>query len=469
VADHQPEGALMTTSKRFACRVHVPLLVLGLVLGLARAALADYDTRKSEALAELDKAQVSVEERAVLKTTLDKFFTAREDCLEALVDIIKKEDENEQDAIFAARASMCASGGSQILGEALKDIKDQSIAALHFVNVFAAHESAFFQGLVNLTVADARDRIVTIGGRLAEMAGILDVKWAGILVDDGKLDAVAEELSKEIRADLDDAIKRAADSDRGAAEVLADVVKRYADAPTAPTPSSGHEIIDNAIPVVRQVVSVAIGHWQATSTRGESRRLAYKTLFDSERRVLVMFKEVRADVKRFLDENDFPQAEAAYAGARSSLDGFAGSTKTSGQKSDAEELRNDLMQELADRLKDAATIYGAFVEKHKEKFFGAIGPDISKELLEPDAWREYASHVRGFGLDDKLHAWQERATNYFEVDLSPLSSEAREGLKTGLRAIIDDLIKEWEKAGKTYRDVIVVIKDEREDVNKELN
>ena len=445
------------------------LLVLGLLAGLAPAALADYDARKSEALAELDKAQISAEERAVLKTMLDKFFAAREDCFEALVDIIKKKDESKQDAIFAERAKICASGGSQILGEALKDIKDPSLAALGFVNVFAADESAFFQGLLVVTVAEARDRIVTIGDRLAEMADNLEEKWDAILDEDETLDERAKRLSEEIRTDLDEVIKRTADANKDVAEAIAEGVKKWSDSPTAPTPTTGDEIIDGIISGVKRLASPAISMWQATNTRSVSRVGAYKTLFDSERRVMVMFKQVRADVQKFLDENDFPWAEVSYTGAKSSLDGFASSTKTSGQKSDVEELRNDLMQELADRLKDAATIYGDFVKDHKEKFFGAIGPDIRKDLLEPDAWREYASHVQGFGLDDKLRTWESEATNYFEVDLSPLSSEARENLKTLLRAIVDDLIKELKEAGKTYKDVVVVIEDEREGVDKELD
>jgi hypothetical protein len=469
MANYQPEGNLMTTSNHFPCGARVALLVLGLLAGLASAALAAYDDRQSEVLAELDKAEVSTEERGELKTMLDKFFAAREDCLEALVDIIKKKDENEQDAIFAARAGMCASGGSQILGEALKGIKDPSLAALHFVNIFAADESTFFQGLLIVTVAEARDLIVRIGDRLAEMADVLEEKWDAILDEDETLDERAKRMSAEIRTDLDDAIKRAADANQDMAELIAEGVKKWSEDEMLPTPTTGNAVIDTIISGVKSLASPTISMWQATNTRSVSRVGAFKTLFDSERRVMVMFKQVRADVQKFLDENDFPRAEAAYTGAKSSLDGFAGSTKTSGQKSDAEELRNHLMQELADRLKDAATIYGDFVKDHKEKFFGAVGADIRKELLEPDAWREYASHVQGFDLDDKLRTWEGEATNYFEVDLSPLSSEARENLKTLLRAIIDDLIKELKEAGKTYKDVVVVVEDERESVDKELD
>lgn len=459
----------MTTTNRFTCDARVALLVLSLLAGLAPAALADYDARKSEALAELDRVEVSAEERGEIKTTLDKFFAAREDCLEALVDIIKKKDENEQDALFAARAGMCASGGSQILGEALKSIKDPSLAALHFVNIFAADESAFFQGLLVVTVAAARDDVVRIGDRLAEMADILEEKWDAILDEDETLDERAKRLSEEIRTDLDDVLKRAADANKDMAEVIAEGVKKLSENEMTPTPTTGNEVLDTIISGVKSLASPAISMWQATNTRSASRVGSYKTLFDSERRVMVMFKRVRADVQKFLEENDFPRAEAAYTGAKSSLDGFASSTKTSGQKSDAEKLRNDLMQELADRLKDAATIYGDFVKDHKEKFFGAIGPDIRKDLLEPEAWREYASHVQGFGLDAKLRTWENEATNYFEVDLAPLSSEARENLKTLLRAIVDDLIKELKEAGKTYKDVVVVIEDEREGVDKELD
>ena len=91
-----------------------------------------------------------------------------------------------------------------------------------------------------------------------------------------------------------------------------------------------------------------------------------------------------------------------------------------------------------------------------------------KDLLEPDAWREYVSSVEGFGLHAKLDAWQNNASRVYELDLSPLSSEARERLKTDLRAIIEQLIKEQEKGREAHKAVVAVIKDERVDVGKDL-
>jgi hypothetical protein len=63
---------------------------------------------------------------------------------------------------------------------------------------------------------------------------------------------------------------------------------------------------------------------------------------------------------------------------------------------------------------------------------------------------------------------QVKASNYFEVDLSKLNSDAREQLKSGLKAVIDNLIEEYKRAEKDYREVQTVIDDEREDVDEEL-
>ena len=446
------------------------LLIALLLLGWSSTtALADYDARKSEAMSQLDKAEITDDERRELKEALDRYFSAREDCLEALVGIVAKEDEGEQDAMFVARTHMCASGGAQILGDGLDDIKEPTIGALGFLNVFASHESAFYQSLAGVTAAEARDHIVTIRIRLAGMTEVLDEKWETILDQDETLDERAKKMAQEIRSDLDTVIKEAAEGHKDAAELIADGIKKYAESPTAPTPKTGDEIIDGIISIVKSSLGPLIATWQATSTRGESRVRAYRSLFTSERRVLVMFEEVRDDVKEFLEDNDFPRAEKAYATAKSSLDSFVSSAKTSGQSSDASELRGDLVDQLAAHLKDAADVYGTFVGKHKEKFFGALGPNIKRELVEPDAWEDYADFVEGYGLDAKLRSWQDNATNYFGVDLGRLPNDHREQLKTGLRAIVEDLIDELKAAGKTYRDVQVVIEDEREDVEDELD
>jgi hypothetical protein len=93
---------------------------------------------------------------------------------------------------------------------------------------------------------------------------------------------------------------------------------------------------------------------------------------------------------------------------------------------------------------------------------------VKEDLLETNYWNDYARYVEGYGLEAKLRTWQTKATNYFEVDISKLPAESRERLKTGLRAVIDNLVDEMNKAGVNYRDIVRVVDDEREDLEDEL-
>jgi hypothetical protein len=445
------------------------LLIVALLIAWAPAvAFADYDARKSEAMSDLEKAEMTTEERAALKTALESYFRGREDCLEQLVAIVAKKDESAQHPAFRDRAGVCNVGSTQILSRGLGDIKEPSKGALEFLNVFTGNETAFFQSLGGVLVTESRDLIVVIRLNLSDMTEALEEKWKVILDEDKTLDQHAKQHAADIRSDLDAVIKEAAESHKDAAELIAEGVKKYASSPTAPTIKTGKEIIDGIISLVKGALVPAIDYWQNTNLRAQTRVRAYKSLFSSERRVLVMFEEVRDDVKEFLEDNDYPVAEAAFAKGKSSVDSFVSSAKTSGQSSDASELRDDLMAQLTGHLKEAADVYGKFVGKHKEKFFGALGPSIKEELVEHDAWEDYADALAGYSLDAKLRTWQDDATNYFAVDLSPLPNDAREDLKAGLRAIIDNLVAELKATGQTYRDVKNVIEEEREDVEEEL-
>jgi hypothetical protein len=445
------------------------LIVTLLLVWAPGTALADWDARKSEAMSALEKATVTDDERVKIKAALETYFGGREQCFKGLIEIVVKEDASPQHATFVDRVGVCAVGAAQVLSRALNDIKEPSAAALEFVNVFSAAEAAFYDTLRATFAAEARDVIVVLRLNLDDMTEILDGKWKTILDEDKTLDERAKKLVEEIEADLEDVIKQAAKANTDAIEKIAEGVKQWGKAQTGPKPTTGDAEIDQAISLAKSVLGLAAEYWQNRwNTRAEQRVSAYGTLFTTERRVLVMFEDVREDVKEFLEKNDFPVAEASFAKAKSSLDGFVGSAKTSGLSADASELRDDLMALLTDHLKDAADVYAKFVGNHKEKFFGALGPDITEDLVEHEARDDWGDNIERYGLDAKVRTWQDLATNYFGVDLSPLSEEARERLKKGLRAVIDDLVEKLEKAGKSYRDVRDVIENQRQDVRNEL-
>jgi hypothetical protein len=446
------------------------LLIVALLLAWAPAvARADYDARKSEAMAELEKSSVTEEERAALKSALDTYFGGREDCFEGLIAIVAKRDESAQHATFTDRAGVCSVGANQVLSRALGNVKEPSKAALDYVNVLSGAESAFYESLRGVLVAEARDLIVVIRINLEDMTEVLDGKWKALLDEDATLDERAKQVTKEIEADLETVLREAADANPDLREVIAEGIKQWAENELSPTPTSGNTILDGMIELAKGALGPAIGMWQHTNDRARSRVDRYRTLFSSEERVLVMFEEVRDDVKEFLEKNDFPVAEAGYGKARSSMDAFVSSAKTSGQSRDAAELRDDLLTQLTSHLKDTADVYSKFIGRHKEKFFGALSPDIRRELVEHETWIQYATSLDGYGLDSKLRDWQTKATNYFDADLSRLSSDARERVKKGLRAIIDDYIKAMAATGDTHKEVRRVVGDERGAFEKKLD
>jgi hypothetical protein len=442
------------------------LLIIALLVAPGTA-FADWDARKSEAMSELEKATMADAERAALKKALETYFGGREDCFEGLIAVIQKADEADQKATFKDRAGVCAVGANQVLGRALDDIDDPSVGALGFATVLSTNEAAFYQALGEVSVAEARDKIITIRARLEDMTEVLDGKWQTLLGDDKSLDERAQKMVEEIRADYATVLREAAEAHPDMAETLADAFKKLAEAETPDTPSP---TVNAVLAAVKAIAVPLITLWQSTNTRMGARANSYRALFASELRVLVMFEDVREDVKEFLAENDWPKADAAYASAKSSLDSFVSSAKTSAQSSDASELRGDLMEQLATHLKSGADVYSKFVSKNRGRFEGALGPDIKEQLIEHREWEQYATYIEGYGLDAKLRDWHQHATNYFGVDLSAIKNEkAREELRTGLREIVEQLLKELKVAEEAGKTIEKLIEEERDDVAEELD
>jgi len=444
------------------------LLLIIALLFAPGTAFADWDARKSEAMSELEKATMTDVERAALKKALETYFGGREDCFEGLIEVIAKTDESAQAATFRDRAGVCAVGANQVLSRALDGINDPTIGALGFSTVFSTHEASFYQSLAAVSIGDARDQIITIATRLEDMTEVLDGKWQTLLGEDKSLDERAKKEIEEIRKDYDTVLREAAEAHPDMAEFLVAQVKKIVESELLDI-KTGNDKIDAVIDGFKALAVVLITRWEQTNTRMGARANSYRALFASEIRVLVMFEDVRDDVKDFLAENDWPKAETAYANAKSSLDSFASSGKTSGQSSDAAELRNDLMEKLAVHLKSGADIYSKFVSKNRGRFEGALGPDIKEQLIEHREWEQYANYIEGYGLDSKLRAWHQDGTNYFGVDLDDLKPETRDRLKTGLRQIIEQLLKELKVAEEAAKTIEKLVEDEREDVEDELN
>jgi len=458
----------MNTWRSFGRSAAACAVVLGVVAAWARPALADYGARKSEAMEKLDRWEMSDAERRVSREHLEKYFTARETCLGTLVKIAAMTDAGERDDLYVATASTCASTASRIAEDhasALRDIKDGTVGAGTYHFFFWPDELAFLSALAGLKVAEGRDHIVAIRLRLKEMTDLLEKKWKALDDEDRSLDERAKQVTEEVRKELDDVIQQAAEANGSLREKTLEVVKNVSDKEF----STNIDWLDQVLDVVKPVAVIGISMWQAMNTRSAARARTYRTLFTSERRVLVMFEGIRDDVAEFLKENDFSRAKAAYDAAKSSAEAFVGSARTSAQKSDAGELRDKMLAALDAHLDTAEEIYEDFVDENKEKFYGALGSNVTKALVEPDEWNAYARMVMGYDLHSNIVRWQDSATNFFGVDLSPLPPEAREQLKATLRGVIDDLIKEMKAADKTHEDVVKAITDDRKDVAGELD
>ncbi len=438
--------------RHFRARVALATLLL-LLLGLARAARADYDARRSAVMDIVNKAGLAEQEKRAITAAFSTYFDQRSRCLTDLIEILEDDDKDPQAPRWHTRAESCETDGAKTLGEALKNVREPSKKALVLMNQLKMEEDKFYSALTIMTVAEQRDVIVDLGVRLEEEQDLLFKKWNSILYSDKSIDQSLQNAVQRVDRQITDVMRAAADKHREVSVRIAEVVKAWGD-----SPGSTGTLIDNAQMPLAWLAQKWIEY------RGKEVEFA-TMMADTARQetsVIVMFNEVRDDTKRFLEKGSFDNARAAFKQAQYSAHGFVGNVTAPGQKDDAADFRTKALDALTDHMEDAEKIWVKFVSDNEHKFFGAISPDIKEALIETrdsDRWRRQLEDHR---LQTQLASWRSDAEHYFGVSFSGLTSAQQSKLKAALQPHIDKYVEGMKQANDADKKMLEQAKERKQ-------
>jgi hypothetical protein len=168
--------------------------------------------------------------------------------------------------------------------------------------------------------------------------------------------------------------------------------------------------------------------WLRTNEEFLKRVNTYRELVQAEAGgVYVLFSQTYTDTQRFVEEHGYDVAKGLYKHAVESLNAWVAKQPSGPVRDDAESFAKDCLERISMNLSRTETTFNEFVSRHKDKFFGPVGPSIKEALSERQSWDLYLSNLRSKDVESKLRQFRAEATTFFTVDIDgPVSKNIDE-------------------------------------------
>ncbi|MBI2900694.1 MAG: hypothetical protein HYY17_10960 [Planctomycetes bacterium] len=404
-------------------------------------------------------------DREVLQRAVDDYIKERDEFFKKLLEIVAESgtDRTNQEALWVDCVKQLRDKLRAIVEGAKGNLsKEPTVAVLAFYTVMLLDEDKCLAALQEVKVAEKRDEIVKNQALVVDMSTKLQIKWDRLLDEDNRIDEhekrVVDELKAAIERSYDDADRkyRSIKEDAVVAvDKIVGLVKKFDKPITVLVSTLTGADLETVKQAVRAIKDLEPGIrtfseiYLKTNENYIARRNDYNSLLGSERGgVYVLFGGFRRDTQEFVDKNGFSTAQESYSKAKDALDRLVSGLPTDGQKADIGAFAKEVLEKLSGHLSATEKIHNAFVERHKSKFFGPLGPDIKEALAETRVWEDRLRMIEGLGLESKLRQWRSSANTFFDVSLSGLSSADAEYLRKLIQERVDELVKSLEEAEK---------------------
>jgi hypothetical protein len=333
-----------------------------------------------------------------------------------------------------------------------------------------AREMAFFQGLVNLEIGEARDKFVKLEAGLAKLIADLDKKWATMSDESRRLEEVEAQACAKMSQIVRDALSQGTDAWarwgyqlQRTLEVCMKVPDTVNDAVAYVLRESGFpEIVvqgviksslcgkdyfqygkDNGVPAAQ----LAAANWELCRDPGMAasesvQKLigpefeafvtcvnnlykyalpiaageygaqvsALQRLLPNQGTILVSLSQTRRDVSEFLNNAGLDKARALFDEVDRALDRWADGQATPGLKTDARAFANAAREPFKVRYERLASAFGTFVQANQGRFIGNVNPATEKELIFTDVWADRSQALMDVGMDERLKEWLQGTT-----------------------------------------------------------
>ncbi|HEV8595044.1 MAG TPA: hypothetical protein VGR51_05895 [Thermoplasmata archaeon] len=317
-------------------------------------------------------------------------------------------------------------------GAALGNVTDPTNWAKHLMQMNFVAEAQFANALEKAAVVAAtRDYLIGHLETVDKQKADLERAWERIVGDHKTFDAQEKQAIEDIEKLEGQAAYEAKEFLSKLAHELAETVEWVSENVVEKTPEGilnalgahGHHEVE--------IAAMAINAWRALRGGFEADVAKFESYFRQESgSVLFLFKDFREDTKEFIDKYGYKVAEAKVEEARRALAEIVSQGgNSSGNRTDAQQFAEAAGILLTGHLNRVKQSWDSFVEKHEKKFFGPIGPDIRKALLDRDVFEEKYKRLTANNLNELAEKWRNDTRTTIETAVSGLDPKVKSLLR----------------------------------------
>jgi hypothetical protein len=318
----------------------------------------------------------------------------------------------------------------------LRNVSSPFEGSLQFVQGNAAADEKFITAIdAALVSAEARDYLVTYVGSVRVEASNLETKWSALLSQHASYQQQEAAVIEQVASIVNDAIARARDLDARMATLIADSLSAAKDLiQSLPEGLADGDGIPNNNELV--AAGLAVDTFRALTTGIEDQRARFERYMrDEAGSVLFLFQDFRAGTQRFIETFGYKFAlERAELADRALSDIVSNGGTSSGNKGDAEEFSAAARILLKGHVANAKNTWDDFVARHEAKFFGPVGPNFAKALLDRDLFESKYERLQASNLHELAERWRHAARTVWGVDFSGIPPHMAEAYRNALQA-----------------------------------
>lgn len=392
-----------------------------------------YDARKKEVMDLLAKADFGAapqQDVEMLGRVVTTYFNRRIHHLKQIVDVLLPGRTTPSFRLWLDRALAAV----RMVHDTFKDVPE---SVRHVVAAIAGEEHKFFFAIYRCEVAKWRDKMVEQSKALDKAKAEFENKWKEMLRRDNDLESKMKRAGEQFEQVLAKAAKSAAELQKTTKEKVAAAVHTAV--------GSTLKLVD--LGVTEQAITLATRALKGYVSEVEARKLEIMVLLSLENQIFATFKQGRAAVDEFLDQNGYPEVKDGWEEGEDAIEAIVGRMVSAGQKTDAAEFVKAVKDPLERIFKLAESSYKDFAKKHEYLFFGPLGSDWHRQLGESDLWkqfsRDWADGRKDF--DDLLRdsSLAVRRREAFGVDLDKLTDEQYKDFERRMTAHCRELLAAW--------------------------
>jgi hypothetical protein len=356
---------------------------------------------------------------ALLRGAVEAWIKARSQHLNALLQLLKDPAVKPQADAWKTRTGAFKADLKKF-GSVLASNSKASVWARSFMSVNTAAEEKFAGALEKAVIAaQARDYMTVYLQTVHQQMNYLEIKWNAVLSRHQSYKQREEAAIDEVKKLISEAAAKARDLETKMVTAVGDTVVKIKGL-IERLPEGGADAVQ--IPANNEVVIA--GHatevFRLFAMGVETQRSRFESYFREEiGSVLFLFRDFREDTKEFIDKFGYKQVLKREEEARRALDAFESSAATSsGNKIDAEQFADAARILVKGHANNAKKTWDGFVTKHEKKFFGPVGPNIAKALLDREVFETKYERLQAENLHQLAEKWRSNIREVWDVDLS---------------------------------------------------